>query len=215
MKKERAELNVADVLLNTGQLDWLPENPRTWTQTDIDDCAASIMEDEDFLEDRPLLVVPFRKKYVCFAGNLRHEGCLAAKKATVPCVVHHPETEADYETVLRRAMKDNGQYGKTDWHKIYSSKWGTLQGLEKWGLTPHDWNEGAGQDTAGQDTPGAEPGIAAPAPPVQEDEFDENADAITVRCRKGDVWELGEHRLMCGDSIDLEQVKTLMGGGKG
>jgi len=30
----------------------------------------------------------------------------------------------------------------------------------------------------------------------------------------GDVWILGEHRLMCGDSTDLAQVEILMGGGK-
>ena len=36
--------------------------------------------------------------------------------------------------------------------------------------------------------------------------------AIEVRCKPGDIWQLGNHRLMCGDSIDLEQVKRLLGG---
>ena len=49
---------------------------------------------------------------------------------------------------------------------------------------------------------------------AQEDNFDEKANSIQVRCKPGDVWQLGEHRLMCGDSIDLKSVKTLMGGGK-
>ena len=49
---------------------------------------------------------------------------------------------------------------------------------------------------------------------VVEDDFDEEKDEIHVVCKKGDVWQLGEHRLMCGDSVDLEQVKTLMGGGE-
>ena len=57
-------------------------------------------------------------------------------------------------------------------------------------------------------------GESQPKKQVNEDEFDENEDEIHVRCKKGDVWELGEHRLMCGDCIDLQQVKTLMGGGK-
>lgn len=55
-------------------------------------------------------------------------------------------------------------------------------------------------------------GESQPKKQVNEDEFDENEDEIHVRCKKGDVWELGEHRLMCGDCIDLQQVKTLMGG---
>lgn len=49
---------------------------------------------------------------------------------------------------------------------------------------------------------------------AEEDNFDEEKDHIDVRCKRGDIWQLGEHRLMCGDSIDLEEVKRLMGGGK-
>ena len=32
------------------------------------------------------------------------------------------------------------------------------------------------------------------------------------RCRPGDVWRLGEHRLACGDALDPEVVDLLMGG---
>lgn len=49
---------------------------------------------------------------------------------------------------------------------------------------------------------------------AKEDDFDDKKDQIHVLCKPGDVWQLGEHRLMCGDSIDLQQVKTLMGGVK-
>ena len=42
-------------------------------------------------------------------------------------------------------------------------------------------------------------------PPVQ-------AEAIS---RAGDVWVLGKHRLMCGDSTLSAQVQTLLGGGHG
>lgn len=31
-------------------------------------------------------------------------------------------------------------------------------------------------------------------------------------CRKGDIWQLGPHRLVCGDALDLETVHTLMDG---
>ena len=135
MKKVRQDIGLDRLQLNTGQIDWLPANPRTWTQSDVDATRNSILEDEDFLEDRPLLVVPFGKEFVIFAGNIRREGAAAARRISAPCVVYHPENAEDYDTVLRRAMKDNGTYGKTDWHAIYSSKWGTLP-LEKWGLKP-------------------------------------------------------------------------------
>jgi DNA modification methylase len=35
-----------------------------------------------------------------------------------------------------------------------------------------------------------------------------------ARCRPGDIWRLGRHRLICGDALDLEAVRLLMGGEK-
>ena len=35
----------------------------------------------------------------------------------------------------------------------------------------------------------------------------------TVICRSGDIWRMGRHRMMCGDSTSVEQVHALMGGG--
>ena len=146
MKKERAEIGLGYIQLNEGQLPWLPKNPRTWTQTDIDRTAASIKEDPDFLEDRPLLVVSLRDTpyFVVFAGNLRHEGALAAKRNEVPCVVYCPKTEEDYETIRRRAMKDNGSFGAWDYDAL-ANEWGDLP-LTEWGVPawdPEKVDEGA------------------------------------------------------------------------
>ena len=141
MKKERAILPVGKILLNEGQIPWLPRNPRSWTQTDIDLTAASILEDEDFLEERPILVVPFKsKQYIAFAGNLRHEGASAANVKAVPVVVYYPETEEDYETVKRRAIKDNGSFGKWD-TDIAANEWGDIP-WTKWGAP--DWDSEGG-----------------------------------------------------------------------
>ena len=51
-------------------------------------------------------------------------------------------------------------------------------------------------------------------PTATEDDFDESTDAITTRCKKGDVWLLGEHRLMCGDSTSADDVAKLVDGAK-
>lgn len=48
---------------------------------------------------------------------------------------------------------------------------------------------------------------------VTEDDFDETAVTEPV-CKRGQVWKLGEHRLMCGDSTDAEAVRKLMDGSK-
>ena len=132
MRKERKVIAIDRIQLNEGQLDWLPKNPRQWTQSDIDKTAASILEDPDFLEDRPLLVVPFGKEFVAFGGNLRHEGCKAAKKPTAPCMVYYPENEEDYATIKRRAMKDNGSFGSWDFDEL-ANNWDTLP-LGDWGV---------------------------------------------------------------------------------
>lgn len=50
---------------------------------------------------------------------------------------------------------------------------------------------------------------------IVEDDFDAEAEAAQITepiTRRGDIWLLGKHRLMCGDSTNLEDVATLMGG---
>lgn len=44
---------------------------------------------------------------------------------------------------------------------------------------------------------------------VVEDKFDEEQEPIVCRCKRGDVWQLGEHRVMCGDSTSDEDVAKL------
>lgn len=132
MRKERTNLELRTIKRNDGQLEWLPRNPRQWTQTDIDNTARSIAEDEDFLEDRPLLVVPNGDEYIVFAGNLRREGAKKQKMKTVPAVVYYPETDEDRLTVKRRAMKDNGSFGAWDYDAL-ANEWDDLP-LQDWGV---------------------------------------------------------------------------------
>ena len=51
----------------------------------------------------------------------------------------------------------------------------------------------------------------------EEYDFEEGEDGkpvVEVRTAKGDVWRLGDHVLMCGDSTSKEDVDRLMGGEK-
>lgn len=55
--------------------------------------------------------------------------------------------------------------------------------------------------------------------PVIEEEHaeiteDEVPEEVETRCKKGDIWQLGEHRLMCGDSTVITDVEKLMNGEK-
>ena len=48
----------------------------------------------------------------------------------------------------------------------------------------------------------------------QEITEDEIPEAAEKRCKLGDLWKLGEHRLICGDSTDPAIIEKLMGGQK-
>lgn len=53
----------------------------------------------------------------------------------------------------------------------------------------------------------------APVEPVEEDDAPEVSET-TPRAKKGDIWQLGDHRLMCGDSTVIADVEKLMAGEK-
>lgn len=99
-------------------------------------------------------------------------------------------TDAEQQEFI---IKDNLSFGKWDWDAL-ADDWDETQ-LEEWGLDVWQLED------------------EEEAPETKEDDFDEEQDEIHIRCKKGDIWQLGEHRLMCGDTTDLETVKTLMGGG--
>ena len=47
-------------------------------------------------------------------------------------------------------------------------------------------------------------------PEVVEDNYTE--ENVETRCKLGDLWRLGDHRLICGDSTDVNVIERLMGG---
>lgn len=124
MKKLRIQAKVEDLVLNEGQLDWLPRNPRQWTQTDIDRMRASLAEDPDFPEERPVLAVRGDDgKFIVFAHNLlTHVAKLDGSPEQLPTVVHYPVSGEDQEAIRRRALKDNGQFGSWD-TEILADEW--------------------------------------------------------------------------------------------
>jgi len=177
---------------NEGQIPGLPSNPRQWTQTEIDKIAKSLKETPELFEARPVIVMPWQGEYVILGGNLRYEGCKKNKEKDLPCFVL-PETTS-VEKMKEIVIKDNGTFGGWDYDAL-ANEWDDLA-LTDWGVPTWDTEQEA----------------AAAPQEVREDDFDEEQDEIHIRCKKGEIWQLGEHRLMCGDSTDLESVTKLMGG---
>jgi DNA modification methylase len=50
--------------------------------------------------------------------------------------------------------------------------------------------------------------------PSKEEIEDEVPENVETRAKPGDLWKLGEHRLLCGDATNIQHVERLMGGEK-
>lgn len=106
---------------NTGQVEGLPANPRTWTQTEIDRLAKSLKETPELFEMRPLLVYEQGLEYIILGGNLRYEGAKKNKATECPCIVIPADT--DTEKLKEIVIKDNGSFGEWDISALISD-WG-------------------------------------------------------------------------------------------
>lgn len=181
---------------NTGQVPGLPGNPRQWTEGDVKRIARSLKETPELFVARPIIVLPYSTPgaddcYVILGGNLRSEGARRNKMQTVPCYIL--PTETPVAKLKEIVIKDNGSFGAWDYDSL-GNEWSDLP-LPEWGVPAWD--------------------VEDKKPEAKEDNFDEDQGEIHIRCKKGDIWQLGEHRLVCGDSTDLDTVKSLMGGGLG
>lgn len=149
MKKTRTNAQLTRLKMNTGQIDWLPKNPRQWDSDDLDRTFASIVEDPDFLEDRPMLAVENGKDLIVFAGNLRLSAIRKTEYKTAPVVIYEPETDEDRETVKRRAMKDNGEFGSWDWDTLANEWQDEVDKLADWGVETPGYFGGEDIDVGG------------------------------------------------------------------
>ena len=123
---EIKKLKLSELKPNTGQIPGVPKNPRKWTLKEVADLAASIAEDADLLEARPLLVF----KNVVLGGNMRLEAVKSLKYKDVPCLIL-PET-MDAQKLKEIVLKDNTQFGSWDYDEL-ANKWDDLP-LQEYGV---------------------------------------------------------------------------------
>ena len=197
--------NVAIGLLeeNKGQIEGLPANPRQWTRMDLDSLKKSIEETPELLEARGCIAVPHEGRFVVLGGNMRLSACRELGMKEVPCYVFPESTPT--AKLKEIVIKDNGSFGAWDFDML-ATEWSDLA-LSDFGVQiPEEWGAAA---TANESEETDSRGTGEQA---HDDEFDENESSIEKRCSKGDIWRLGEHRLMCGDSTDEAMMKRLMDG---
>lgn len=180
---------------NNGQIPGVPANPRRITKEKYDRLKKSIQDDPEFLLIHPAIVMPFNNVYVTLCGNMRLRAVTDLGYEELPCTVLPADTPVEKQKAY--ATKDNNSFGEWDWDMI-ANDWSDMPLLD-WGMDfPEDWLEGNKNDDSKQ---------------AKDDDFDPDAEA-PKRCSLGDIWQLGRHRLLVGDSTDPEQLGRLMDGKK-
>ena len=192
MQLQHTFLPLASLVRNEGQIKGLPTNPRQWTKTEINRLKKSIKETPELLEARGLIVYPHKNQYVILGGNMRYSALKELGVEQAPCVLL-PE-ELPLAKLKEIVIKDNGSFGEWDFD-LLGNEWDDLP-LSDWGVPA--WESEQKEEE----------------PEAQEDDFDETTAEIPAKVCRGDIWQLGNHRLMCGDSTSAKDVAELMGGNK-
>lgn len=156
------------------------KNAKKHDATQIENVRKSI---EKFGIVQPLVI---DKDKTLVIGHCRLEACKRLGYKELPCV--QVDKLTDEEVAMLRLL-DN---------KLNESEWDVdllaeeLENLD-FGEFDLDW---------GIELPDLEKD-------VEEDNYEE-PEQLETKVKRGDIWQLGEHRLMCGDSTKEEDVKVLM-----
>ena len=173
-------------LISISKIKANPNNPRIIKDDKFAKLVKSIQEFPKMLELRPIVV---NDDMIVLGGNMRLKACKEAGLKEVPVIKASDLTEEQQKEFI---IKDNVGFGEWDWNDL-ANNW-EAEKLEEWGL----------------DIPGFEAEVLK----AEEDDFAIPEGGIETDIVLGDLFEIGEHRLLCGDSTDSDQVAKLMNGEK-
>ena len=154
-----------------------PDNPRIIKDNKFNKLVSSIKEFPEMLELRPIVV---NSDMVVLGGNMRLKACKEAGLKEVHILKADSLTEEQQKEFI---VKDNVGFGEWDW-EILANEW-DVKKLEDWGLDGFPFED---------------------VLEAEEDDYTE-PENIKVDVVLGDLIEIGEHRLLCGDSTDSDQVE--------
>jgi DNA modification methylase len=120
---------------------------------------------------------------IVLGGNMRLKACLEAGLKEVWIDVAEWSEEQKQEFII----KDNVGFGEWDW-ELLANEW-EPDLLDKWGLDLPDMFE--------------------EEPEAEEDDYQE-PDDLKVDVVRGDLIEIGHHRLLCGDSTQTDEWAKVM-----
>jgi DNA modification methylase len=175
---------------NNGQIEGLPKNPRLLKDDKFKKLVKSIQDDPEMLELREVIAYDNNGELIVIAGNMRLKACQEVGIKEIPTKILPKETSV--EKLKAYTIKDNVAFGEHDWDELANS-WDVEQ-LTEWGLDI--------------------PNFDATVLEAEEDNFAVPDGGSETDIVLGDLFEIGEHRLLCGDSTDSDQVAKLMNGQK-
>lgn len=174
---------------NKGQIEGVPSNPRSIDVTKYKKLKASIEENPEMLTLREVLVYQHGEKYVIIGGNMRFRALkVLGYKEAVCKVIPQGATAEQLRAV---AIKDNNNFGEWDMEAL-ANLWNTEE-LDRWGVDLPPMDGEVKEDEA------------------EEDNFNPSTVNGKPKSKEGDIYKLGRHRLICGDSTDAQVLQILMG----
>lgn len=153
----------------------------------VDAVAKSI---EEFGFKVPIVI---DKDGVIVAGHTRLKAAKQLQIDEVPCIVAEDLNEEELKA-FRLADNKVSELAGWDWDKLQDE----LEQLQEMDIDMGEF--------------GFEFNLQKEETEVIEDDFDCELEEET-NIKQGDIFQLGRHRLMCGDSTSLEDVQKLAGGG--
>jgi DNA modification methylase len=182
-------------LIPVSRLKKKDRNPRKIDLAQLDKLCNNIKEDPEFFKLRPCLVKPIDdKNYEIYAGNQRFAAAKKLGWKEIPCIISN---ESD-EIIKKRVILDNIHHGEFDYDMLKQDYDPII--LDSLGFT-FDALEQIYQDIE-QIIPKEEDDSEILAPANDED-------AIT---KLGDIYDLNNHRLICGDSTLPDYVDKCLNG---
>ncbi len=198
-------LSIGEVFPNIGQVKGLPKNPRFIRDEKYKKLVQSIKDDPEMLELRELIVYDTgdaETGYVVVGGNMRYRAMKELKFKEVPCKVLH--TGFPMDKMRRIILKDNSSFGETDFEALVA-EW-SMDEIELAAIDIPDLSQALEDEHQAQPMQESE---------VHEDEgFEENDVTEDEVTEEGELWKLGRHMLLCGDSTKHEDVQRLFPNGE-
>jgi len=162
-----------------------PNNPRIIKDEKFAKLVQSLKDLPEMASVRPIVV---NQDMIVLGGNMRLKAMKEAGWKQAPVEV----VDWDEDKQRQFIIKDNVGFGEWDWEML-ANDWDTEQ-LEDWGLDIPAFDEPKELE-------------------AHEDNY-EIPEEVQTDIVPGDLFEIGQHRLLCGDSTDSDAVARLMNGEK-